>query len=185
MIFHETGLAGAWLVDLERMADSRGFFARAFCTGELRAKGIEFSAVQANLSHSDRRGTLRGMHYQAPGIDEPKFIRCVRGAVWDVIVDMRPDSPTYRRHFGVELSAENGRAIYVPNAFAHGNQALTDDAELLYLMGGPYVRGHERGLRYDDPAIGIDWPLAVTAIHDKDLEWPLLDAAATASPNHG
>lgn len=185
MIFHETGLAGAWLVELERMTDSRGFFARAFCADELRAKGIEFDAVQANLSHSDRKGTLRGMHYQAAEIHEPKFIRCVSGAVWDVIIDMRPDSPTYLRHFGVELSAENGRAIYVPNSFAHGNQALTDDAELLYLMGGPYVRGFERGVRHDDPAVAIEWPLLVTAIHEKDMEWPLLDAAASSGTHHG
>lgn len=177
MIFHETKLAGAYIVELDRKADSRGFFARSFCAEEMRMHGIHFDAVQANISHNDKKGTLRGMHYQGPPVSETKFIRCIRGAVWDVIIDMRPDSPTYLQHLGVELSAENGTAIYVPDMFAHGNQALTDGAELLYLMGGFYTPGYERGVRYDDPAIGIEWPLPVTAIHEKDLQWPLL-------PNH-
>ncbi len=174
MIFHETKLAGAYIIELDKKEDFRGFFARAFCADELRRHGVEFQAVQANISHNERKGTLRGMHYQAPPTSEPKFIRCIRGAVWDVIVDMRPDSPTYLQHLGVELSAVNGRAIYVPNLFAHGNQALTDGAELLYLMGGEYTPGFERGLRYDDPAIGIEWPLPVTLIHERDCEWPFL-----------
>ena len=114
------------------------------------------------------------MHYQAPPVSEPKFIRCIRGAVWDVIIDMRPGSPSYLQHLGVELSEENGRAIYVPDLFAHGNQALTDGAELLYLMGGFYTPGHERGVRFDDPAIGIEWPLPVSVIDEKDRDWPLL-----------
>lgn len=174
MIFHETKLAGAYIVELDKKKDSRGFFARAFCAGELQHHGVEFQAVQANISHNHKKGTLRGMHYQAPPASEPKFIRCIRGAVWDVIVDMRPGSPTYLQHIGVELSADNGKAIYVPDLFAHGNQALTDGAELLYLMGGTYTPGFERGLRYDDPAIGIEWPLPVEVIHERDCEWPLL-----------
>lgn len=174
MIFLETKLAGAYIVELDRKEDSRGFFARAFCAGELQQQGVEFQAVQANISHNHKKGTLRGMHYQAPPASEPKFIRCIRGAVWDVIVDMRPESPTYLQHLGVELSADNGRAIYVPDLFAHGNQALTDGAEILYLMGGTYTPGFERGLRYDDPAIGIEWPLPVEVIHERDCEWPLL-----------
>jgi dTDP-4-dehydrorhamnose 3,5-epimerase len=174
MIFHETKLAGAYIVELDKKKDSRGFFARAFCAEELRHHGVEFQAVQANISHNHKKGTLRGMHYQAPPASEPKFIRCIRGAVWDVIVDMRPGSPTYLQHIGVELSADNGKAIYVPDLFAHGNQALTDGAELLYLMGGEYTPGHERGLRHDDPAIGIEWPLPVAVIHERDCEWPLL-----------
>jgi dTDP-4-dehydrorhamnose 3,5-epimerase len=174
MIFHETKLAGAYIVELDRKVDSRGFFARSFCATEMRNHGIHFDAVQANISHSDKKGTLRGMHYQGPPVSETKFIRCIRGAVWDVIIDMRPDSPTYLQHFGVELSADNGTAIYVPDRCAHGNQALTDDAELLYLMGGLYTPGYECGLRYDDPAIGIEWPLPVSVIHDKDLQWPPL-----------
>lgn len=177
MIFHETKLAGAFIVELDRKIDTRGFFARSFCAAELKQHGIDFSPAQANISHSNAKGTLRGMHYQGAPVSETKFIRCIRGAVWDVIIDMRPDSPTYGQHLGVELSAENGRAIFVPDLFAHGNQALTDDAELFYLMGGPYTPGHERGVRFDDPAIGIEWPLPVSVIDAKDGNWPLLDAA--------
>lgn len=174
MIFHPTKLAGAFIVDLERNMDSRGLFARAFCTDELRQHGVTFHAIQANLSQNHQKGTLRGMHYQGPPACEAKFIRCIRGSVWDVIVDMRADSATYLQHVGVELSAENGRAIYVPGMFAHGNQALTDGAELLYLVGEFYTPACERGVRHDDPAIGIDWPLPVTVISDKDKSWPLL-----------
>jgi dTDP-4-dehydrorhamnose 3,5-epimerase len=175
MIFQETKLGGVFIVELDKKEDLRGFFARAFCAGELQGHGVDFNAVQANISHNLKKGTLRGMHYQAPPASEPKFIRCIRGAVWDVIVDMRPGSPTYLQHLGVELSADNGRAIYVPDLFAHGNQALTDGAELLYLMGGEYTPGFERGLRFDDPAIGIVWPLPVSVIHERDCEWPFLE----------
>jgi dTDP-4-dehydrorhamnose 3,5-epimerase len=181
MIFHETKLAGAYIVELDRKTDTRGFFARSFCAAEFERQGIDFQPVQANLSHSNAKGTIRGMHYQGESVRETKFIRCVHGSVWDVIIDMRPDSPTYRQYVGVELSAENGRAIYVPDRFAHGNQALTEDAELLYLMGGPYTPGFERGVRFDDPAIGIEWPLAMTVIDDKDLGWPLLDSPVNAN----
>ena len=174
MIFHETKLAGAYIVELDKKEDPRGCFARAFCAEELRRHGVDFQVVQANISHNHQKGTLRGMHYQALPAREPKFIRCIRGAVWDVIVDMRPGSPTYLQYFGVELSADNGRAIYVPDMLAHGNQALTDGAELLYLMGGCYSPDHACGLRHDDPAIGIEWPLPVSAIHEKDCGWPLL-----------
>lgn len=176
MIFHETPLAGAFIVDLDKKEDKRGFFARGFCAREFAEHGLRPQAVQANLSYSARRGTLRGMHYQIPPASEPKFVRCIRGAVWDVIVDMRPDSPTYGQHFGVELSAENRRAIYVPDLFAHGNQALTDAVELFYLVGEFYTPGCERGLRHDDPALGIEWPLPVTEISGKDQSWPLLSA---------
>ncbi len=175
MIFHETPLAGAFVVELDRKQDERGFFARAFCVDELREHGVEFEAVQANVSHSRRKGTLRGMHYQAEPVSEPKFIRCIKGSFWDVIIDMRPGSPTYLRHFGVELSAENGRAIYVPDRFAHGNLALEDESELLYLMGGRYVTGHALGVRHDDPAVGIEWPVPVTVVDAKDRAWPLID----------
>ena len=178
MIVHETKLAGAFIVELDRRTDLRGFFARSFCAAEFREHGIDFTPAQANISHSTLKGTLRGMHYQSAPVSETKFIRCIRGAVWDVIIDMRPESSTYRQHLGVELSADNGRAIYVPDNFAHGNQALTDDAELFYLMGGPYTPGHERAVRFDDPAIGIEWPLPVTVIDQKDSNWPLLDQLA-------
>lgn len=174
MVFHETKLAGAFIVELEKKEDHRGFFARIFCAHEFEQHGLHTGIAQANLSFSEKKGTLRGLHYQAPPASETKLIRCIRGAVWDVIVDLRPDSPTYLQHIGVELSAENRRAIFVPNHFAHGNQALTDGAELLYFMGAFYTPGCERGIRYDDPAIGIQWPLPVTAISDRDAKWPWL-----------
>ena len=175
MIFQETKLKGAFIVELDKHEDERGFFARAFCAREFEEHGLCTQMVQANLSFSQKKGTLRGMHYQVPPASEPKFIRCVSGAVWDVIVDMRPDSPTYLEHIGVELSAENRKAIYVPDMFAHGNQALTDNAELLYLMGEYFTPGCARGLRYDDPALGIQWPQPVSVILEKDMAWPLLD----------
>lgn len=178
MIFHETKLKGAFLVDLDRKEDRRGFFARAFCAREFEKHGLRAQVVQANMSYNHKKGTLRGMHYQVPPASEPKFIRCIHGAIWDVIVDMRPDSPTYLEHVGVELTADNRRAIYVPDMFAHGNQALTNGAELLYLVGEFYTPGCERGMRYDDPAIGIEWPIPVTTISDKDRSWPLLHATA-------
>lgn len=175
MIFHETKLKGAFIVELDRKEDDRGFFARAFCSREFEEHGLRSKVVQANMSYNHKKGTLRGMHYQVAPASEPKFIRCISGAIWDVIIDMRPDSPTYLEHIGVELSAENRRAIYVPDMFAHGNQALTDGAELLYLVGEFYTPGCERGVRYDDPAIGIKWPLPVTVISDKDRSWPLIE----------
>jgi dTDP-4-dehydrorhamnose 3,5-epimerase len=178
MIFHQTSLDGPFLVELDRKEDLRGFFARAFCSKELHDHGVEFNAAQVNISRSAKKGTLRGMHYQAEPVVEPKFIRCIRGSVWDVIIDMRPGSKTFLQHYAVELSAENGLALYVPDRFAHGNQALTDDSELLYVMGGYYTPGYEQGVRHDDPAVGIQWPLQVTVIDDKDQRWPLIGAGA-------
>lgn len=175
MIFEETKLEGAFIVDIDKRVDDRGFFARGFCAREFEAQGLTSRMVQANMSFSAAKGTLRGMHYQVPPATEPKFIRCVRGAVWDVIIDMRPGSPTYLQHIGVELSAENRRALFVPDMFAHGHQALTDDVELFYLVGEFYTPGCERGVRYDDPAIGIAWPVPVTVVSEKDRNWPLLD----------
>jgi dTDP-4-dehydrorhamnose 3,5-epimerase len=175
MIFHETKLKGAFIVDLDKKDDDRGFFARAFCSREFEEHGLRPQVVQANMSYNHKKGAVRGMHYQVSPASEPKFIRCISGAIWDVIIDMRPDSPTYLQHIGVELSAENRRAIYVPDMFAHGNQALTDGAELLYLVGEFYTAGCERGVRFDDPVIGIEWPLPVTVISEKDQSWPLLD----------
>jgi dTDP-4-dehydrorhamnose 3,5-epimerase len=180
MIFHETKLPGAFIVELDKKLDDRGFFARAFCANEFQDHGMPGRFVQANMSFNHKKGTLRGMHYQVQPASEPKFIRCINGAIWDVIIDMRPESPTYLQHIGVELSAENRKAIYVPDMFAHGNQALTDGAELLYLVGEFYTPGCERGVRFDDPAIGIEWPLPVTVISDKDAKWPLLDVNVKA-----
>lgn len=178
MIFHETKLNGAFIVDLDMKDDDRGFFARAFCAQEFEVLGLRPQVMQANLSYNHSMGTLRGMHYQVSPASEPKFIRCIRGAIWDVIIDMRPESPTYLEHIGVELSAENRRAIYVPDMFAHGNQALTDGAELLYLVGEFYTPGCERGVRYDDPSIGIEWPLPVSVISEKDASWQQITASA-------
>jgi dTDP-4-dehydrorhamnose 3,5-epimerase len=182
MIFQETKLKGAFIVELDKREDMRGFFARAFCTREFETHGLHTRIVQANLSYSARQGTLRGMHYQVPPASEPKFIRCVRGRIWDVIIDMRPESPTYLQHIGLELSAENRRALYVPDMFAHGNQALTDDVELFYLVGEFYTPGCEHGVRFDDPALGIEWPLPVTVITDKDKNWPLLENCEARMP---
>jgi dTDP-4-dehydrorhamnose 3,5-epimerase len=174
MIFHETTLSGAFVVELDKKEDNRGFFARGFCAKEFAEHGLKPQFVQTNISYSHTKGTIRGMHYQVAPANETKFIRCIRGAIWDVIIDMRPESPTYLQHLGVELSAENRNAIYVPDMFAHGNQALTDGAELLYLVGDYYTPGFERGIRYNDPAIAIEWPMPVTIVSEKDANWPLL-----------
>ena len=178
MIFTETPLAGAYVIDLERRGDDRGYFARTFCAREFAQHGLDPRVVQANLSGNHRAGTLRGMHLQLPPTGEPKVVRCLRGAIWDVIVDLRPDSPTYLRHFGVELTADSHRALYVPQMFAHGYQALTDGAEVLYLVGEYYTPAAERGLRHDDPALGLSWPLPVTELSPKDAAWPLLGQGA-------
>ena len=178
MIFTETPLAGAFVLDLERRVDERGFFARTFCQKEFEAHGIPSLVAQCNVSFNPRRGTLRGMHYQVPPATEPKLVRCTRGAIFDAIVDMRPDSPTYLRPFTLQLDEENRRALYVPALFAHGYQALTDGAEVTYQVGEFYTPGREQGLRYDDPVIGISWPQPVTMISDKDRNWPLLGARA-------
>ena len=177
MIFHETKLKGAFIVELDKKEDHRGFFARAFCAEEFEQYGLCSDVAQANISYNSKKGTLRGMHYQVPPASEPKFIRCISGAIWDVIIDLRPASPTYLQHVAIELRASNRKALYVPDMFAHGHQALTDDAELFYLVGESYTPGCERGLRYDDPVLDIEWPLPVTAISDKDRMWPLVHEA--------
>lgn len=175
MTFHETPIAGAYLIELSEHRDDRGFFSRAFCRDEFLARGLNPTVAQANLSYSQRRGTLRGLHYQAPPAAECKLVRCIRGAIYDVIVDVRPASPSYLCHFGVELSADNRLALYVPEGVAHGCQTLCDATELFYLVSAPYTPGCERGLRYDDPALKITWPLPVSAISAKDAAWPLLE----------
>jgi dTDP-4-dehydrorhamnose 3,5-epimerase len=174
MIFEKTEIAGVLVVKLERNEDARGSFSRAFCEGEFHEAGFSFHVSQANLSKSCGKGTLRGMHYQQPGIHEAKIVRCVRGAVWDVLVDMRPDSPTLHHHLCFELSESNGIALCIPDGVAHGHQVLGDEADLFYLMDGAHRPGHEAGLRFDDPAIGIQWPLPVNQISQRDLEWPLI-----------
>ena len=172
MRFTPAPLDGAWIIDLERREDPRGWFARTFCRREFEAHGLEPVIAQANISWNARKGTLRGMHYQVPPAAETKLVRCTRGALWDVIVDLRPDSPTFLRHFGVELTAENGRQLYVPELFAHGYLTLADDTEVAYQVGEFYTPGAERGIRHDDPALGIEWPAPVAVISEKDAAWP-------------
>lgn len=174
MIFTETELQGAYIIDLEEKHDQRGFFARTFCAKELEAHGLKPVVAQCNLSFNYKKGTLRGMHYQIAPATETKIVRCVKGAIYDVIIDMRPDSPTYLQHFGVELTADNHRALYIPEMFAHGYQALTDGCEVMYMVGEFYTPGKEKGLRYDDPFFNIQWPLEATEMSEKDTNWPLM-----------
>jgi dTDP-4-dehydrorhamnose 3,5-epimerase len=171
LIFEETELAGAYRVRLERHGDERGFFARAFCREEFRDHGLEADVAQANLSVNRRRGTVRGLHFQLPPAAEVKMVRCVRGAVHDVILDLRPESPTFGDSLGVELDDENREMLYVPKGFAHGFQTLTDDAEVFYLVTAAYAPERERGVRYDDPRFEIEWPLEVSEISEKDRTW--------------
>ncbi len=174
MIFTETELQGSYTIDLEEKHDTRGFFARTFCAKELEAHGLKPVVAQCNLSFNHKKGTLRGMHYQVDPAAETKIVRCTKGAIYDVIIDMRPESPTYLQHFGVELSADNHRALYVPEMFAHGYQALTDGCEVMYMVGEFYTPGYEKGLRYDDPFFNIQWPLEATEMSEKDTKWPLM-----------
>jgi dTDP-4-dehydrorhamnose 3,5-epimerase len=158
MRFIETQLPGAWVIELEEIEDERGWFARTFDAEEFRARDLNLNVVQCNASFNHRAGTVRGMHYQAEPHGESKLVRCVRGAIFDVAVDLREDSPTFRNWHGVELSAENRLAFYIPAGLAHGFQTLSDDCEVLYKMGNPYVPEATRGVRWDDPAFGIEWP---------------------------
>jgi dTDP-4-dehydrorhamnose 3,5-epimerase len=173
VIFTETELPGAFLVDLERREDERGFFARAWCAEEFSDHGLSPRLVQANLSFNEQQGTIRGMHYQVDPHAEAKLVRCTRGAVYDVIIDLRPDSRMFKRWIGVELTEENRRAIYVPEGFAHGYQTLTPDAETYYLVSEAYAPHAEGGVRWNDPAFAIEWPNSSTPIlSDKDRTWP-------------
>ncbi|HVC97962.1 MAG TPA: dTDP-4-dehydrorhamnose 3,5-epimerase family protein [Pirellulales bacterium] len=171
MRFSETRLEGACLVDLEPLADDRGFFARAFCQREFLARGVHAELIQVNLAFTRRRGTLRGLHYQAAPFEEAKLVRCVRGAAHVVAVDLRPDSPTYLGWDGVDLTADNRRALYVPPGCAQGYQTLVDDTELLYQMSQFHTPSAARGVRYDDPAFGIEWPLDIAMISKADGSW--------------
>jgi dTDP-4-dehydrorhamnose 3,5-epimerase len=168
MRFTETPLAGAFVVDIEPREDDRGFFGRSFCVDEFAGAGIPFAVKQCNVSFNRRRGTLRGMHYQVAPHAEAKLVRCTRGAVHDVIVDLRADSPTYLRHFAVELTEDNHRTLYVPPGFAHGFQTLADDTEVFYQMSAVHSSEQARGLRWNDPALGIAWPLPASVISPRD-----------------
>jgi dTDP-4-dehydrorhamnose 3,5-epimerase len=171
---------GVHLVEMTPFTDERGAFARSFDTAEFAEHGMRPEVAQCNVSWNHRAGTLRGMHLSLPGHPESKFIRCTRGAIVDVAVDVRPDSPTYMRSVQVELTAENRLGLYLPPHLAHGYQALTDDTEVLYMVSVPYAPGAEVGYRYDDPAFGITWPLEVSVLSDKDASWPAFDPEANA-----
>ena len=175
MKFHETPLNGAYLIELERRGDDRGFFARFFCEKEFAAAGAETRFVQINNSLSARKGTLRGMHYQLAPSAEVKVVRCLKGSLYDVIADLRPDSPTFGQWFGAELNSENRLMMYVPRGCAHGLLTLADDTEALYLVSDSYAPDRERGMRFDDPWLGIEWPIAPVEISPKDRAWPDFD----------
>ena len=175
MVFTETKLKGAYIIDLERREDSRGFFARAFCQKEFAAHGLKPTIAQANIAHNIRKGTMRGMHFQFPPAAETKLVRCTRGAILDIIVDLRPESPTYLQHVAVELNEENQRALYVPERFAHGYQVLVDNTDTSYQVGEFYTPSAESGLLHDDPRLGLEWPLPITAISDKDQKFAPID----------
>ena len=175
MIFTETPLPGAFIIDLETRRDDRGFFARAFCRREFEDHGLHPVVTQANIAFNVRTAIVRGLHFQFPPAAETKLVRCTRGAIHDVIVDLRPESPTYLRHTGVDLTADNHRALYVPERFAHGYQVLEDNTEVTYQVGEFYTPSAESGLRYDDARLGIAWPLPVAEVSDKDRAWPAMD----------
>lgn len=172
MKFTETKLKGAFVVEIEKLSDDRGFFARSWCQKEFEAHGLIPEVVQANVSYNRKKGTLRGMHYQVAPYQECKLIRCTRGAIYDVIIDLRLESPTYRQWTGVELTADNYTMFFVPEDFAHGFQTLTDETEITYQVSQFYMPGSEKGIRFDDPSFDIQWPLDVTIISDKDGTWP-------------
>ena len=172
MRFTPLELAGAFLIDPERREDARGWFARTYCAREFEAHGLPTGMVQTNMSLMRHAGTLRGMHYQVEPDAEDKLVRCVRGRIWDAIVDLRPQSPSYCGWFGTELSEENGRMLLVPKGFAHGFVTLDADVAVTYQVSAFYAPQSERGVRYDDPAFGIAWPVPVRDLSEKDRSWP-------------
>ena len=172
MHFHPTPLYGAWRIQLERACDRRGYFARTFCADEFAAHGLETGYPQHSVSYSAHRGTLRGMHYQREPDSEVKVVRCLRGSIWDVIIDIRCDSPTYCQWSKFELSSDNGDQLYIPAGFAHGFQTLCDDVVVNYLISVPYAPQSASGIRYDDPKFRIEWPLTISEVSEKDERWP-------------
>jgi dTDP-4-dehydrorhamnose 3,5-epimerase len=172
VIFTETPLTGAFLIDLEPVRDERGFFARSFCRREFEAHGLNPDIAQCNISLNLRRGTLRGMHWQAAPHQEAKLVRCTRGAIHDVIIDLRHGSPTFAAHFSTDLTAVDRRMLYVPEGFAHGFLTLEDDTEVFYQMSEFFAPESARGVRYDDPAFGIRWPMEILVVSDRDRSYP-------------
>lgn len=181
MLIHETPIPGLKVIEFARIDDSRGYFARTFCSNEFRRHDLNATVVQANLSFNHHRGTVRGMHFQAPPMIEIKLVRCTRGAVRDIVVDLRPESPKFLEHFAIELAADSHTALYVPGRLAHGYQTLMDATEVTYQVGEFYTPSCERGLRFDDPRLGLPWAMAPTSISEKDRNWPLLNEACIAS----
>jgi dTDP-4-dehydrorhamnose 3,5-epimerase len=172
MIFTQTHLSGAYIIDIEKREDSRGFFARAWCVQEFGEHGLDTNLVQANISLNLKKGTLRGMHFQRAPYEETKLVKCTKGSIYDVIVDLRPNSATYKHWIGFELTADNHRMLYVPKNFGHGFQTLNDDTEVAYLVTQFYSQPAATGVRYNDPAFNIVWPLPVTVISENDQSWP-------------
>lgn len=172
MIFTETKLNGAFLIDLEPVKDQRGFFGRAWCRREFEEHGLVPNFVQANISYNRKKGTLRGMHYQTEPFSEDKLVRCISGAIVDVIIDLRPDCSTYGEWFGVELTAKNHKALYVPKEFAHGFLTTEDETEVFYMVSQIYTPNFEGGIRWDDPLFKINWPIPVSVVSQKDAAWP-------------
>ncbi len=172
MIFTETKLKGAFIIELERLEDERGFFARTWCQKEFEAHNLNYRLFQANISFNKKKGTLRGMHYQIAPYEETKLVRCTSGAIFDVIIDLRPDSSTYKQWLGVELTSENHKMLYVPENFAHGFQTLQDNTEVTYQVTQFYSPESERGIRYNDPMFGVNWKIDVQIISDKDKHCP-------------
>lgn len=172
MKFIETKLKGAFIVEIEKLTDDRGFFARSWCRKEFETQDLTSRIVQTNVSFSRKKGTLRGMHYQIAPHQESKLIRCTRGAIYDVIIDLRPESPTYKQWTGLELTADNYTLFFIPEDFAHGFITLVDNTEVTYQVSQFYTPGSEKGIRFNDPAFNIQWPLDVSVISDKDRTWP-------------
>lgn len=175
MRFTEAGIAGAMLIEPAPHKDDRGRFMRAWCTREFSEHGLDFLPVQANMGFSLRKGTVRGMHFQQEPAPEAKLVRCTRGAMFDVVIDLRQESPSYGKWYGAELTAENGRMLYVPERCAHGYQTLEDSTEMYYMTSQFYAPEAACGVRFDDPAFGIQWPLEPTAISEQDRNWPLME----------
>ena len=175
VIFTETKLKGAFVIDLDRKQDARGFFARAFCQEEFKAHGLKPLIAQGNVAHNIRKGTIRGMHFQFPPAAETKLVRCTRGAILDIIVDLRPESPTYLQHVAVDLNEDNQRALFVPERFAHGYQTLHDNTDTSYSVGEFYSPANESGILYNDPRLGLRWPLPVTVVSEKDQKFARFD----------
>lgn len=181
MLVEDTFIHGLAIIKFERLSDDRGHFARVFCVRVMEQHGLKGNVVQANLAFNWLRGTVRGMHFQIPPRGETKLIRCTRGAIIDIAVDLRPESSTFLKHFAIELSAENDTSLYIPEKFAHGYQTLMDATEVSYLVTELYSPGYERTLRFDDPLLQLPWPLTVTQVSEKDRNTPLLDDARLAT----